>query len=115
MLRMRSALTSNLAKELWWYVVLKGGVIFGVLSLLPGFILVRVFRLAMNGTWLFPYNPLTAKKISDLTDVRHLLELSLLCFTTGAMAGVCWWIIHRVQTRKAHAREQDGWVKSEKP
>lgn len=90
----------NIHTEIWWYVALKGGLLFGILAFLPTSILVDVFLDATNGTWLHEYSSSRAKRIAQWTDVEYLAVKALYYFVVGSLCGVLWWMCHRYQMRQ---------------
>jgi hypothetical protein len=90
--------------DFWWYVVLKGGVMFGLLVVMPLNIVLDVFHTATTGTWPRDYNPITAARASQWTNIGFVLERALSYFLLGILIGLVWWVAHIIQTRNLHKR-----------
>jgi hypothetical protein len=55
----------SIGKQLWWYVVLRGGLIFGVLYMIPAHMLIKIssMRPAGNGALLTTVLPGTTRQM----------------------------------------------------
>jgi hypothetical protein len=95
------------AKGLWWFVIVRGGLIIGLFLFMPANIIGTIFLDTTNGTWLFPYNRFVAEDIKQWTDGRFILGRALLYFTVGAVCGFILWVLHRTGVGKEKTYKGD--------
>lgn len=100
--------TKNQITDVWWFVFLRGGLIFGLLMLLPSSILVDIFLDATNGTWLHDYNPIRAQRIVRWTEPEYVAIKALYYFASGTLLGLFWWICHKYKAREAMSTKASG-------
>jgi hypothetical protein len=79
------------AQKFWWYVVLRGGLILGLLVYLPTQFFGIVILDLINGTWLHPYSRFTAEYINNWTNISYVAEQAAICFSFGAVTGLILW------------------------